>query len=198
MKNQQADQRLKELFSNLEELIADLPGDTLERQRESESPPPLAVNMEYASPHDRIEAPRGSTSLLLGRTIAIPSPLNSKVHMIGEMEVAPSPDRELSADEQSLTDLKRFSIGVLSGTLVTGIILACTSQMDFIHHLSRFAIFSGEVLFGILGAFAAKSSGTSNRDIWTGAIGWSLIPVWIGLFIILLFYLLSFTSLFGI
>lgn len=198
MKNKQGHQRLKEMYSDLEVLIADPSGNTPEIHHESESPASQVVDMEYAGPNEKVEAPRGSTSPLPDISNAIPSPLKTEVQTLGEMQITPLPERQLTAKERGQPDLKDFGIGVVSGTVVTGIILAATSQMDIFDNLGRFALLSGEVLFGILGAFAAKSSSKRSRDIWIGAIEWSLVPVWIGLFIILLLYALSFTNIFGV
>jgi len=198
MNNKRGRKRLKELFSNLEVLVDNPAGSTLEIHPESESPAFQVVDMEYAVPNDKIEDHRGSTSPLPDNAIAISSPLKSEVQTIGEMQIAPPPNGQLKTEDLSRADLKDFGIGVVSGTIVTGIILASTSQMEVFNSLGRFALFGGEVVCGILGAFAAKSSSKSSRDIWIGAIGWSLVPVWIGLFIILLLYLLSFTNLFGV
>jgi hypothetical protein len=199
MKYKQGDQRLKELFSNLEVLIGDLAGNTPELPRPSEGPTSLVVDAENASLiSDLVEAPRGSTLPLSDDAPVIPSPRKLEAQIIGERQTAPPPVRQRTTDEQGLADFKDFGIGVVSGTLVTGVILACTSQMDVLNNLGRFAVFGGEVLFGILGAFAAKSLSKTRREIWMGAIEWSLVPVWIGLFIILLLYLLSFTNLFGV
>src|SRR6266508_611607 len=198
MNDKPGSQRLKELFSNLEVLIPNPPGNTLEIQHESESPAFRVVDMEYAGPNDKIEPARGSTSPLPDNFIAVPSPLRSEVQTIGEMQIAPPPNKQLTAEEGDLADFKDFGIGMVSGTIVTGIILAGTSQMDVFNNLGRFAFFGGEVLFGVLGAFAAKSSSKTSGDICIGAIEWSLVPVWIGLFIVLLLYLLSFTNMFGV
>jgi hypothetical protein len=191
MKNERGRQRLDELFSNLEVLIPKPVGSTLEIPPESERPASQIVEMEYASPIDKVVTSRGDNSL------AIPSPLKSEVQPTIEMQSAPLPNRRLTTEKQGPPDLKDFGIGVVSGTLVTGIILASTSQMDIFNNLGRFVLFGGELLFGILGAFSAKSFSKTSREVWIGAIEWSLIPVWIGLFIVLMIYLLSFTNLFS-
>lgn len=198
MNDKRGRQRLNDLFSNLDVLSANATGDALGFQQESEGPASQVVEVEYAGPDVRTETLPASTSPLPDHSIAMPSPRESKVDTTGEMQVAPPPGRQLTAEEQGQADLKDFGIGVVSGTLVTGIILASTAQMDIFNSLGRFALLGGEVLFGVLGAFAAKSSSKRSRDIWIGAIEWSLVPVWIGLFIIFLLYALSFTNLFGV
>ena len=190
MNEKRGRERLKELYSNLEVLVANPAGNPLEIRGESESPAAQVSVMEYAGPNDKVEAYRGSTSPLPDNSIAIPSPLKPA------LQIAPPPDRQLTADDPSLADLKDFGIGVIIGTIVTGIILASTSQRDVFNNLGKFALYGGEVLLGVLGAFAAKSWSKTRRDVWIGAIEWSLIPVWIGLLIILLLYLLSFTNIF--
>jgi hypothetical protein len=198
MNNKRGRKRLNELFSNLDLLSANPAGDAVGLQQESKHPASQVVDMEYAGPDASIETLPVSISPLTDQSVAIPSPLKSEVRTIGEMQVAPPPGRQLSVGEQGQADLKDFGIGVVSGTLVTGIILASTSQMDIFNNLGRFALLGGEVLIGVLGAFAAKSSSGRSRDIWLGAIEWSLVPVWIGLFIMFLLYALSFTNLFGV
>jgi hypothetical protein len=198
MNNRRGRQRLKELFTNLEVPRVTPAGNALGIQPESEPAASQAVEMEYVRPNDRVETPPVSISLLPDHSISIPAPLKSEVQTIAEMQIEPPADRPLPAEERGLADLKDFGIGVVSGTLVTGVILVSTSQMEIFNNLGRFSLLGGEVLIGILGAFAAKSSSKRSRDIWIGAIEWSLIPVWIGLFIILLLYALSFTNIFGV
>jgi hypothetical protein len=190
MDDKRGRERLKELFSDLEVLVANPAGKTLEIRGESETPAAQVGVMEYASPNEKVEAYRVPTSPMPDNSIEITSPRQPT------LQIVPPPQRQLAAHDPSLADWKDFGIGVIVGTLVTGIILASTSQMDVFNKLGKFALLGGEVLLSVLGAFAAKSWSKTRRDVWVGAIEWSLIPVWIGLIIILLLYLLSFTNIF--
>jgi hypothetical protein len=119
--------------------------------------------MEYAGPNDKVEADRGSPSPLPETSIAIPSLLKPA------LQTAPPPNHQLAADDPSLGDRTDFGIGVII-CLVTRIILASTSQMDVFNNLGKLTLLGGEVLLGVLGAFASKSWGRNCRGIWIGAI----------------------------
>jgi hypothetical protein len=62
--------------------------------------------------------------------------------------------------------------------------------MEIFNNLGRMVLLGWEVLCGIIGAVAAKSSKSTKWDIWIGAVKWALVPVWITLFVVLLIYLL--------
>lgn len=153
--------------------------------------------MESADLNDKMESLPESALPLPDVSNATPPPLTLPANTIAETPTADSLDKQFKADESNPADWQDLGIGMLTGITVTGIILAATSQMDVFNNLGRFVLLGGEVLCGIIGALAARSSKRARWNIWIGAIQWSLVPVWIGLFIILLVYLLTFTNFFG-
>jgi len=156
------------------------------------------AQVEYAYSNDRLEALRESPSPLAGISNAIPSPFQAVTQTIGEMQSAPPPDSQLTDDDMSLMAWQGIRIGTLTGTLVTALVLASTSQMDIFNNLGRFALIVGEVLFGILGALSNLYSKKTRRAMWIGAMGWSLLPVFAALVLILFLTLILFTNFFGV
>ena len=157
-------------------------------------------HLRYGYPNDKLESLYASTLSLPSSAPAIPSLLRSDEETTGEMQIAPPPDRQLinTDDELSLMTWQALGIGTLSGTLVTALVLASTFQMDIFNNLGRFALAVGEIVFGLLGALSNLHSRKTRREIWIGAIGWSLVPVFVALVFVLLLTLVLFTSFFGV
>lgn len=59
---------------------------------------------------------------------------------------------------------------MITGLIVSGIILASTSQIHFFTHLERLALPSSEIFCSVLEALVPQSSKRTARDIWMGAI----------------------------
>lgn len=156
-------QRLEALFSDIEVLIVDPAGNTLEMSHGPEGPP---------SPIAELEA------VLL-------EPENDTV----EVDAAPL-DKPFTADELSAGAWKDVGIGLITGLTVTGIILVSTSQIQFFTKLERLALLGFEIFCSVIGALVAKSSGRGARDIWVGAIQGSLVPLTIVLVLLFLFIFL--------
>lgn len=154
--------------------------------------------MDYADPHDKMETPRDSLSPLPEISTAIPPPSKSETQTIVDMPIAPAPHKPITADDLSPTSWQDVAIGAVTGAIVTGIILASTAQWEIFNNLGRYALLGWEVLCGIIGALVAKASKKTGREIWIGAIGWTVVPVWIVLLIILLIYALMFTNFFSV
>jgi hypothetical protein len=224
MNKERERQRLSEMFSDIEVLAVNPIGHNLEIHPESETPTPEIAELEKPLPGDQndmfvtetdpsvnlqVEG-HSSDSFILHENSqtesALPKeilrdsilPLKSESQTIGEMQSTPSSNNKpVAVNGSGISGWQNVGIGTLTGTIVTGIILACTSQLDIFNDLGRFALLVWEVVCGMIGAWAANSSKSTRRDIWVGAIQWSLVPVWIALCIIFLIYLLMYTSLFG-
>jgi len=128
---------------------------------------------------------------------AIPPPLTSQTTTTGATPNAQPRQRPPGADKAKPADWLDVGIGALTGIIVTGLILAGTSQMDILNNPGRFIVLGWEVLSGILGASTSRSSKKTRREAWIGAIQWCLVPVWIALFIGLMIYFLTFTNFYG-
>ena len=154
--------------------------------------------MEYAYSNDNLETLFDSTSSLSNIPNTITLPLKAGGQSIGETQIVPQPDRQLTDDGLSVTDGQAVGIGTVTGIMVTGLVLAFTSQVDLFNNLGRLALAGFEVLCGIMGALAAQSSKKTRRAIWIGSLEWSLVPVLVVSFFIFLLSLLMFTSFFGV
>ena len=185
------------LLEHVHDVVVDEGGafPSLQIVKQSFDEPTLAENdqIDFADLSNKMETLLESTLPVPDISNAIPPPLTSQGATMDETPVAPAPDRQPRSD-----DLSDVGIGALTGIAVTGMILVSTSQIDIFNNLGRIVLLGLEVLCGIVGAIAAKSSKKTRRAIWIGAIQWSLAPVLIGLFIILLIYLLFFTNLYGV
>ena len=124
--------------------------------------------------------------------------LTTEGNTIFESLIDQPPVGQLQTVDSNSIGWQKLGIGILTGIIVSGIILACTSRMHIFNNLGRLALLIWEVLCAIIGALTANFSKKNWRDVWVGAIQWSLVPVWIALVIISLIYLLMFTSLFGV
>jgi hypothetical protein len=127
----------------------------------------------------------------------IPAPLTAAPRVETQIQAAGSPDRPSKADEPRQADWKALGIGALTGSLVSAIILLITLQMNIFNNPGRFALWGGEMFLGIVGALIANAWRSTARDLWRGAIQWTLIPVWFALLIGFILFLLTFTSLTG-
>ena len=144
----------------------------------------------FANSNDRLENSLESTLSLPAVSVAV-SPALTAQHKAMDQALSAYPvDRSNAAVDSNSANWNHVGIGVLSGLIVTGIILACTAQMEIFNNLGRMVLLGWEVLCGIIGAVAAKSSKSTKWDIWIGAVKWALVPVWITLFVVLLIYLL--------
>lgn len=157
--------------------------------------------------NDQIESMplKEKTDALLESALSLPDvssaihlPLTTQGSTIVERPIDQPQAGQFQSAESSPIDWQKMGIGLLTGILATGIILACTSRMHVFNNLGRLVLLIWEVLCGIVGALAAKSSKSKWRAAWVGAIQWSLVPIWIALVIISLIYLLMYTNLFGV
>lgn len=146
--------------------------------------------------NEMTEASFNPTLPLLDTSNSLPHPLTSAENTIVEALAAQPLVKQIRGEKSDPADWRDVGIGIVTGIIVTGIILASTSQRDIFNNPGRFILLGWEVLCGIVGAVAAKSSKKTRWAIWFGAIQWTLVPVWIVLFILLLIYLLTFTNLF--
>lgn len=105
---------------------------------------------------------------------------------------APQPVR---VNKPASTGLTRFGIGLLTGLLVTGVILAATYPLHIFHPVGRVALLVWEIFCGLVGAAVARNA--TRREIWVGALQGTLVPLWIALVIGAIVYLLMYTSFFG-
>ena len=126
------------------------------------------------------------------------SPLKAEKQTIREMQITHQPNIQLIDDELSVTYWQLAGIGTLAGTIVTGLVLAFTIQMDLFDNLGRLVLAAGEVSFGIIGAWISKTSNTTWLVMWITAIGWALVPVLAALIFVLLLALMTLTSFFGV
>jgi len=113
------------------------------------------------------------------------------------MQVARPSDRPSKSDEPGQADWKAIGIGAVAGTIVSGIILLITAQMNIFNNPGRLVLWGGEMFLGIIGALVANSWKSASRELWRAAIQWTLFPVWFALLIGLILLLLTFTSLTG-
>lgn len=127
----------------------------------------------------------------------IPAPQSAEPGLEAQPQAANSPGRQSKIDEPRQADWKALGIGTLTGSLVSGIILLGTSQMHIFNNPGRFALLGGETFLGIVGALIANAGRSTTRDLWRGAIQWTLIPIWFALLIGFILFLLTFTSLTG-
>jgi hypothetical protein len=159
---------------------------------------PDNAQVESAPLNERTETPLASAVPLSDISNATPPPLTSRANTIVEVPIAHPFDGQVRANQSNPADWRDVGIGIVTGIMVTGIILAGTSKMDIFNNPGRFILLGWEVLCAIIGALAAKSSKGTSRAIWLGAIQWALVPVWIVLFILLMIHLLMFTNFFGL
>ena len=220
MHNERERKRLNELFSGIEVLAVSPAGRAPERRPEPEIPPSHSANpaenlqvgqshsdglslyeqaqMRLAYSSARLEAPRASTLTLPGISKPISSPLKAGTGAIGDMQIAPRADRQSTNAELGVTDSQAVGIGVLTGLIMTGLVLAIASQMDVFNNLGRLTVIVVEILFGIMGALAAQSSKKNRRAIWTGAITWASVPVVVAVLISLIIFSLLFSGFLGV
>ena len=155
------------------------------------------AQMRLAYSDARLESPRASTLTLPGISRPISSPLRPSARTTGRLQIAPRADGQSTDAELGVTDSQALGIGLLTGLIMTAVVLAVTSQMDFMNTLGRLAVIVVEVLFGIMGALAAQSSKKSRRAIWTGAITWASVPVLVTVLISLIIFSLLFSGFLG-
>ena len=127
----------------------------------------------------------------------MPAPLTSEPRIEAVMQVARPSDGTLRAHEPGQADWKAIGIGAVTGTIVSGIILVITSTMNIFNNPGRLVLWGGEMFLGIIGALVANSWKSTRRELWRGALQWTLFPVWFALLIGLILLLLTFTSLTG-
>jgi len=127
----------------------------------------------------------------------IPAPVTAEPRVEAQFQVASPPGRPSKTGELSQADWKAIGIGVVTGTLVSGIILLVTSQMHIFNNPGRLLLWGGEMFLGIIGALIANSGRSTARELWTASIEWALFPVWFALLIGFILFLLTFTSLTG-
>jgi hypothetical protein len=180
-------------------LAADLSANPQQIEHQSTDVPIMVDNdsIEASSLNDRMEPIVESALPLPDLSNAIPPALTSQTNTTGATPNAHPRQGPPGADKANQADWLDVGIGALTGIIVTGLILAGTSKMDIFNTAGRFILLGWEVLSGILGASVSKSSKRSRREAWLGAIQWSLVPVWIALFIGLMIYFLTFTNFFG-
>jgi hypothetical protein len=127
----------------------------------------------------------------------IPAPVTAEPQVEAQIQMTGTPGRSSTTDEPRQADWKALGIGALTGSLVSGIILLVTSQMHIFNNPGRYALWGGEMFLGIVGALIANAGRSTARDLWRGAIQWTLIPVWFALLIGFILFLLTFTTLTG-
>jgi|ERR1051325_6229783 hypothetical protein len=177
----------------------DISPDLQQIEQQSSYVPSVAENDPIASAglDNELEPIVEDTLSLLDIPNTIPSPMRAQANTLVEMPNTHPHLGKSTADRAMRADWRDVGIGALTGILVTGVILASTSQLDIFNNPGRFILLGWEVLSGILGASASRSSKKTRQESWTGAIQWCLVPVWIGLFIGLMIYFLTFTNYFG-
>lgn len=177
----------------------ELPANPQEVEQQSPDIPIMIENdpIESADLNEKMGLIVESTLPLSDISNKIPPLSASQANTPGEMPMDRPSDRQSKADESNRADWGDVGIGMVTGIIVTGVILAGTSRMDIFNNPGRFILLGWEVLSGILGASASKSSKKTRREAWIGAIQWCLVPVWIALFIGLMIYFLTFTNFFG-
>jgi len=168
----------------------------------------LAPELEQKQPEALIQTeaePMAQLTLALElKTLpksASPVPAFSKVitsPLSHRSEREASPARQLTETELSLLTWQAIGIGILLGGLVTAIVLALTTHLDIFGKWGRMALAGGEVLFAILGALFNISSRKTQRAMWLGAAGWSLIPILATIVFMLLLTMVMFTNFFGV
>ena len=127
----------------------------------------------------------------------MPAPLTSEPRIEAVMQAARPSDGPFKADEPGQADWKAIGIGAVTGTIVSGIILVITSPMNIFNNPGRLVLWGGEMFLGIIGALVANSWKSTRRELWKGALQWTLFPVWFAFLIGLILLLLTFTSLTG-
>jgi hypothetical protein len=170
-----------------------------EIEQQSSDVPSVAENdrIESADLDHKLEPIVEATLPLPDVSNAIPSTLTEQANPLIEMPNAHPHPRKSTAVRATRAGWLDVGIGALTGILVTGVILASTSQLDIFNNPGRFILLGWEVLSGILGASAWRSPKKTRQESLIGAIQWCLVPVWIGLFIGLMIYFLTFTNYFG-
>ena len=124
-------------------------------------------------------------------------PMPTAPQLATEARVADSGQRPLKANGTGQADWKALLIGVVTGTLVSGVIVLVTFPMNFFNTPGRLILWGGEMFLGIVGTLLANSWKSTTRELWRAAITWTLYPVWFALLIGLILLLLTFTSLTG-
>jgi hypothetical protein len=219
-------QRLNELFLGIEPLVTTPAGNSPEIRREPENLPfnvadverpvteyedrgidietTLDANPQVMQPFSDgivIEENQTGYSHSNAKLETLPDltiSLKAERQTIQETEVAPQPDKQLLSEELDITPWQVAGVGAITGVLVTGLVLACTFQMDLFDNLGRLAFTGGEILFGIFGTLVGKSSKKTWRAIWMMSVEWALFPVIAALIFILLLALMTLTSFFGV
>jgi len=220
-------QRLKELFLGIEPLAANPARDTPEIHHEPENPPAHIADLDkpfledvtnpvdidanlYSTPQVEQQHSDGLNIQEQGQIESSYSNENLKnLHQTNsslkvvrqtnaKMQAAPQTARQLMGDELSGTYWQAVGIGVVTGIIITGLVLVFTFKIDLFDNLGRITLTAGEILFGIFGALVSKPSKRTWRGIWVTSIGWALVPVLAALIFILLLTLITLTSFFGV
>jgi hypothetical protein len=177
--------------------IIDVEAETPASPRaEAQSPEVFILNEPEPAvilvPAAEMEVLPHSAAALPAISKVITSPLNNGPRNSAE------PGRQLTEVEMSTLTWQAVGMGILIGTLVTGVVLALTAHLDIFGKWGRYALAGGEVLFATLGALFNISSRKTKRAMWIGAAGWSLIPLFAALVFILLLTMVMFTNFFGV
>jgi hypothetical protein len=153
--------------------------------------------LDYASPNDTLQALQDSTSLMPDISNATTSEAGART--MEERHIAPQSEGQWRDDKLSLTtNWQALGMGIVTGTIVTALVLAFTWQLNLFDNVGRLALTGWEILSGIIGAFVARFTGKARRAIWIESMVWSLVPILAALVFVLLLSLLMFTSFFGV
>jgi len=201
-------QRLDRLYADLD-VPASRPAERApEIDQTSESPPsavagqrldiailPEANQSEVAVSNQTVQVLDVSTLPVIPNPL--PAPITSEPQIDVAMQVTRPADQPIKTDEPGQADWKAIGIGAVTGTVVSGIILLITLQLNIFNNPGRLVLWGGEMFLGIIGALVANSWKSASRELWRAAIQWTLFPVWFALLIGLILLLLTFTSLTG-
>lgn len=190
------------------ELEVQRPEDFILNEPEPSAIPTPALELEQQQPEAAIPAETEPMATLqsVQQLTALPEPTSS-LPAFSKVITSPLnndprnpnfPGRQLTEVELSVLTWQAVGMGILVGTLVTGIVLAFTAHLDIFGQWGRYALAGGEILFATLGALFNISSRKTKRAMWIGAAGWSLIPLFAALVFILLLTMVMFTNFFGV
>jgi hypothetical protein len=156
---------------------------------------PQADAFEEAKSNETIQAVNAATLPMIAEPL--PVPVTSELQADARVPVTHPQGRLRKTDEPGQADWKAIGIGIVTGSLVSGVIFLATSQLHIFNQVGRLVLWAGEMFLGVVGALIANSWKSTPRELWQAAITWTLDPVWFALLIGLIILLLMFTSLTG-